>query len=81
MPDRGKTVCPGSGAFPRSRVEQALLSVVGEDLLAPDVLATVAKTVQAAVREAAEQRSWRAVDAPRCRSRSPDSSTPSPRLA
>lgn len=64
MRDRAKTVCPGSGAFPRSQVEQALLSVVREDLLAPDVLATVAKTVQAAVRQAAEQHISRADDAP-----------------
>jgi hypothetical protein len=52
------------GCHARSKVEEALLSVVREDLLAPDVLATVARTVQTAVREAAEQHTSRAHEAP-----------------
>lgn len=64
MRDRGKTVCEGSGAFPRAKVEQALLSVVREDLLAPDVLVTVAKTVQTAVRDAAAAMAARVPDIP-----------------
>jgi len=53
--DRGEAVCPGSGAFPRAKVEQALLSVVREDLMAPDVLATVQMTVKAAIQAAAAE--------------------------
>lgn len=63
--DRGEAVCPGNGAFPRAQVEQALLSVVREDLMAPDVLATVQMTVKTAVQAAAAEHSSGPVNAGR----------------
>lgn len=64
MRDRGKTVCPGGGAFSRADVETALLSVVREDLLAPDVLASVASTIRTSVRELLAEQADQARDAP-----------------
>jgi site-specific DNA recombinase len=52
--DRGPSVCEGGGTFPRTYVDQALLSVVREDMLAPDVLAAVREAVGHAMRESAQ---------------------------
>lgn len=53
--DRGEAVCVGGGAFPRAEVERTLLSVVREDLMAPDVLAAVQGAVKSALRQAAAE--------------------------
>ena len=55
--DRGSSVCTGAGAFPRAEVDQALLAVVREDLLAPSVLASVQASARIAVRAAASTNS------------------------
>ena len=53
--DRGASVCSGAGAFGRTDVDKALLSVVREDLLAPSVIAAVQTSARAAARAAAAQ--------------------------
>jgi hypothetical protein len=68
--DRGASVCAGNGgAFPRSDVDQALLSVVREDLLAPDVLAAVQASARAAARGRGRRRSHRPMPRRRARTR------------
>jgi DNA invertase Pin-like site-specific DNA recombinase len=62
--DRGPAACPGGGAFLRTDVDQALLSVVREDLMAPEVLSTVVATVRAAVRAADADRRAKTQAAP-----------------
>jgi site-specific DNA recombinase len=61
--DRGASVCAGGGAFPRGLVDQALLAVVREELLAPSVLASFQAAVTATLRAAMAERSSRGAGA------------------
>ncbi|MBK1686239.1 recombinase family protein [Rubrivivax gelatinosus] len=53
--DRGPAVCANRTAFRRRDVDQALLGVVRQDLLAPEMLAHLQASVRAAIRAATAQ--------------------------
>lgn len=53
--DRGAAVCPNAAAFRRRDVDQALLGIVREELLAPEMLARLQAAVRAGLRAAATQ--------------------------